>query len=230
MSPWHWCMGRGWTRRPGDSSSQAWPSPFVCWVYDRRGHSRSERPGSHRAASMRTATTSPLCWGALELAPAHVVTSSSGGSIALRAGDQASRCLPLSVVPRAASLGSARGRPREPGAAAARCSEPRGRSAGGSPRAIAGAGRGSSSSRSSTVLAPGMTCYRLRREGYLHPENAPTFLDELKDRDVLKIEEGALSRLEIPVLLSDGSESLHSVSASNRSACRADPSRHARDD
>jgi pimeloyl-ACP methyl ester carboxylesterase len=38
-------------------------------------------------------------------------------------------------------------------------------------------------------------------------QNAPTFLDDLRGREVLKIAEDALSRLEIPVL-TDGSESL----------------------
>ena len=56
---------------------------FRVLVYDRRGHSRSERPdaagsvdedGDDLAALLET----------LDLAPAHVVTSSYGGNIALR--------------------------------------------------------------------------------------------------------------------------------------------------
>jgi pimeloyl-ACP methyl ester carboxylesterase len=38
-------------------------------------------------------------------------------------------------------------------------------------------------------------------------QNAPTFLDELQDPDQLRIDEDALARLDMPVRLTEGSES-----------------------
>ena len=38
-------------------------------------------------------------------------------------------------------------------------------------------------------------------------QNAPTFLDELQDPEQLRVDEDALSRLEVPVRLTEGSES-----------------------
>ena len=52
-------------------------------IYDRRGHSRSERPATQGSFDEDGDDLAALL-EALELAPAHVVTNSGGGNIALR--------------------------------------------------------------------------------------------------------------------------------------------------
>lgn len=56
---------------------------FKVLVYDRRGHSRSELPNRPGSVDEDGDDLAALL-EALDLAPAHVVTSSSGGNIALR--------------------------------------------------------------------------------------------------------------------------------------------------
>jgi hypothetical protein len=58
------------------------------------------------------------------------------------------------------------------------------------------------------ALGPGAWENVLPPEGRaIFINNAPTFLDELRDPDALRIEEDTLSHLEIPIRLTDGSES-----------------------
>ena len=59
-------------------------------VYDRRGHSRSERPDRPGSVDEDGDDLAALL-EALDLAPAHVVTSSWGGNIALRLADAGGR-------------------------------------------------------------------------------------------------------------------------------------------
>ena len=56
---------------------------FRVVVYDRRGHSRSQRPDTPGSVDEDGDDLAALL-EALELAPAHVVTNSYGGNIALR--------------------------------------------------------------------------------------------------------------------------------------------------
>jgi hypothetical protein len=54
-------------------------------------------------------------------------------------------------------------------------------------------------------------------------QNAPTFLDELHDPNQLSVDRDALARLEVPVRLTEGSESPPVFPAGHRSARGADP-------
>jgi pimeloyl-ACP methyl ester carboxylesterase len=86
---------------------------FRVLSYDRRGHSRSERPATQGSFDEDGDDLTALL-EALDLAPAHVVTNSGGGNIALRLATKASGPVPLTLVPRAGALGAARAGPGQP--------------------------------------------------------------------------------------------------------------------
>jgi pimeloyl-ACP methyl ester carboxylesterase len=177
---------------------------FRVLVYDRRGHSRSERPdapgsvdedGDDLAALLET----------LDLAPAHVVTSSYGGDIALRLATRRPdifRSLACHEPPLWSLL------ERDPEAhellqQAARSLDAVGR------RIAAGDHEGAARQFvEQLAFGPGAWENELSpemRATFVH--NAPTFLDELKDPKQLRVDEDALSHLELSVLLTQGSES-----------------------
>jgi pimeloyl-ACP methyl ester carboxylesterase len=177
---------------------------FRVLVYDRRGHSRSERsntPGSvHEDGDDLAALLEEL-----ELVPAHVAANSYGGSIALRLAGRRpdlfrSLCChepPLWGVLENDPEGQAM---LEQGGASL---EAVGR------RIAEGDHEGAARQFVEEVaLGPGAW------ENLLPPEvrgimvkNAPTFLDELNDPDQLGIDEDAIRHLEIPVRFTGGSES-----------------------
>jgi pimeloyl-ACP methyl ester carboxylesterase len=177
---------------------------FRVLVYDRRGHSRSERPdapgsvdedGDDLAALLET----------LELAPAHVVTSSYGGNIALRLATrrpQIFRSLCCHEPPLWSLL---EGDPETQVILrrGARSLDAVGR------RIAAGDHEGAARQFVDEVaFGPGAWEKELlpeMRAIFVH--NAPTYLDELQDPKQLQIDEDALSRLELSVRLTQGSES-----------------------
>jgi pimeloyl-ACP methyl ester carboxylesterase len=177
---------------------------FRVLVYDRRGHSRSERPESQGSIEEDCDDLAGLM-EALELAPAHVVTSSLGGTIALRLAIRRPdlfRSLSCHEPPVWGLL------ERDP--------ESREISQQSSERVQAVANRIAAGDHEAAArmfvdevaFGPGAWEKALPPEGRaLFVQNAPTFLDELQDPEVLKIDEDALRRLEIPVRLTDGSES-----------------------
>jgi pimeloyl-ACP methyl ester carboxylesterase len=177
---------------------------FRVLVYDRRGHSRSERadaPGSvdedgdDLAALLET----------LGLAPAHVVTSSYGGSIALRLATRRPeifRSLCCHEPPLWSLL------QRDPEAREILRQGARSLDAVGG-RIVDGDHEGAARQFVEEV-AFGTGAW----ENELSPEmraifvhNAPTFLDELQDPTQLHIDEDALSHLDLWVRLTQGSES-----------------------
>ena len=178
---------------------------FRVLVFDRRGHSRSERPDAPGGIDEDGDDLAALL-EALDLAPAHVVTSSFGGNIALRL---ATRRLELfrslsCHEPPLWSLLEGDAESREILQRAAGSLEAVG-------RRIAEGDHEGAARQFVEELAFGPGAW----ENELPPEtravfvrNAPTFLDELQDPAQLRIDEDALSRLEIPVRLTDGSESL----------------------
>jgi pimeloyl-ACP methyl ester carboxylesterase len=170
---------------------------FRVLVYDRRGHSRSERPaapgsvdedGDDLAALLET----------LQLAPAHVVTSSFGGNIALRLATRRPelfRSLCCHEPPLWSLLGG------DPGAQ--RVLEAVGR------RIADGDHEGAARQFVEQVaFGPGAWERELPPEmRAIFVRNAPTYLDELQDPEQLRIDEDALAQLEVPVRLTQGSES-----------------------
>ena len=158
-------------------------------IYDRRGHSRSERPATQGSFDEDGDDLAALL-EALELAPAHVVTNSGGGNIALRlATRRADVFRSLSCTSRRYGACSRR-TPR-----ARRCCSRRSQPRGGRQADRRGRSRG----RGAAVRRGGrLRSWRVgerataRDRSDLRP-NAPTALDELQAQPV-NIDE-ALSRL-----------------------------------
>ena len=126
---------------------------FRVLSYDRRGHSRSERPATQGSFDEDGDDLAALL-EALELAPAHVVTNSGGGNIALRLATRRPELFRSLSCHEPALWGLLEEDPesQELLQQALAASRPW---AGGSPRAITRARRGSSSSRSPSGLARG---------------------------------------------------------------------------
>jgi pimeloyl-ACP methyl ester carboxylesterase len=177
---------------------------FRVLVYDRRGHSRSERPdapgsvdedGDDLAALLKT----------LDLAPAHVVTSSYGGNIALRLATRRPEIFRSLCCHEPPLWSLLNGDP-----VAQRNLEQGARSLEAVGRRIAGGDHEGAARQFVEEVAFGPGAW----ERGLSPEmraifvrNAPTYLDELQDPRQLRIDQDALSQLELPVRLTRGSES-----------------------
>ena len=177
---------------------------FRVLSYDRRGHSRSERPATQGSFDEDGDDLAALL-EALELAPAHVVTNSGGGNIALRLATRRPDLFrSLSChEPALWGLLEEDSESQELLRQGARSLEAVGR------RIAEGDHEGAARQFVEEVaFGPGAWDNELPPEAraiFVH--NAPTFLDELQDRDPANIEEEAISRLEMPVRLTNGSES-----------------------
>ena len=177
---------------------------FRVLVYDRRGHSRSERaaaPGSvdedgdDLAALLET----------VGLAPAHVVTSSYGGSIALRLATRRPEIFRSLCCHEPPLWSLLQGDPE-----ALEILRKGARSLDAVGRRIADGDHEGAARQFVEEVAFGHGAW----ENALPPEtraifvqNASTFLDELQDPMQLQIDEDALLQLELPVTLTQGSES-----------------------
>ena len=177
---------------------------FRVLVYDRRGHSRSERPATQGSADEDGDDLAALL-EALGLAPAHVVTKSYGGNIALRLATRRPelfRSLSCHEPPLFSLLEDDRESREMLELAAASFAAVAQRIAGGDHE---GAAR---QFMDEVALGPGAWDKKLPPETQAtYIENAPTFLDELNDPELLEIDKAALGRLQMPVLLTNGSES-----------------------
>jgi pimeloyl-ACP methyl ester carboxylesterase len=189
----------------GDATSWRFVVPglaehFRVLAYDRRGHSRSDRPATPGSIDEDGDDLAALL-EALELAPAHVATSSWGGNIALRLATRRAevfRSLSCHEPPLWSLL---EGDPElQEGA---RSLEEVGR------RIDAGDHEGAARHFVDEVaFGPGAWEHALPAEmRAVFVQNATTFLDELQDSDQLDVDQDALARLEIPVRLTEGSES-----------------------
>jgi pimeloyl-ACP methyl ester carboxylesterase len=177
---------------------------FRVLVYDRRGHSRSERPDVPGSVDEDGDDLAALL-ERLDLAPAHVVTNSYGGNIALRLATRRPeifRSLSCHEPPLWSLL---EGDPEteeilQQGA----------RSLDAVGRRIADGDHEGAARQFVEEVAFGPGAW----ENELPPEtraifvhNAPTYIDELQDPKQLRVDKDALSHLELPVLLTQGSES-----------------------
>jgi pimeloyl-ACP methyl ester carboxylesterase len=177
---------------------------FRVLVYDRRGHSRSARPASQGSVDEDGDDLAALL-EALELSPAHVVTSSFGGTIALRLATRRPGLFGSLSCHEPPVWGLLEGDPEsreilQQGSALLESIATR----------IAAGDHEAAARQFVDEVAFGAAAW----ENALPPEgravfvqNAPTFLDELRDPDVLKIDEDALTRLQMSVRLTHGSES-----------------------
>jgi pimeloyl-ACP methyl ester carboxylesterase len=178
---------------------------FRVLVYDRRGHSRSERRDAPGGVDEDGDDLAALL-EALGLAPAHVVTNSFGGNIALRLAirrPEIFRSLSCHEPPLWSLL--------EGDAESQRMLEQAAASLDAVGRRIATGDHQGAARQFVEEIAFGPGAWESR----LPPEtravfvrNAPTYLDELQDPVQLRIDQEALARLEIPVRLTHGSESL----------------------
>ena len=193
----------------GDADSWAAVVPglaesFRVLIYDRRGHSRSQRPESAGSVDEDGDDLAALL-ETLDLGPAHVVTNSYGGNIALRLATRRPELFRSLSCHEPPLWGILRddAEVRESLQQQARKMEVVG-------ARIAQGDHEGAARHFVEEVAFGSGAW----ENELPPEvrnvfvqNAPTFLDELQDPDQFNIEPQALARLECPVRLTQGSES-----------------------
>jgi pimeloyl-ACP methyl ester carboxylesterase len=176
---------------------------FRVAVYDRRGHSGSERPSTQGSVHEDVADLAALLED-LRLAPAFVVGNSFGGSIALRLAGARPELLRGVVVhepPLFQLLGN------DP--ALAPMLEEVGRRVGAVAQRIAnGDHEGAAEQFAETVaLGPGAWAQLPADSRRTMVENAPTFLDETRDPEALTVDLDSLRNFEGPVLLTGGDQS-----------------------
>ena len=180
------------------------PDSYRVLIYDRRGHSRSEAPPGQGSVHEDADDLAALL-EALELAPAHVVANSYGANVALRLAAKRAdlfRSLSCHEPPLWDLL------PDDPATRALQESATREEEA---VAKLIAAGDHEGAARqfvNEIALGPGAW------ENQLPPEvraiwvkNAPTFLDERRDPDQYGADLPALGRLQIPLRLTQGTES-----------------------
>ena len=176
---------------------------FRVLVYDRRGHSFSERPlgqGSRREDEEDLAALME----ALDLAPAHVAGNSFGGSIALGLAARRPDLFRSLIVHEAPLMGlvadDAELRPlmmELQGRFDSVLDQLRaGDIAGGTRRFV-----------EEIALGPGMWEQLPEEVRQMNMNNAPTFLDELQDPEWADLDVSALSNFSSPTLLTEGDQS-----------------------
>jgi pimeloyl-ACP methyl ester carboxylesterase len=177
---------------------------FQVLVYDRRGHTRSERletqgsideDGDDLASLLET----------LALAPAHVVTSSSGGNIALRLAyrrPELFRSLTCHEPPLWGLFAD------DPDSQAMLSQGAESLESVGSRIAAGDHEGGARQFVDEVAFGRGAWDHQLSPEVKdMYMRNAPTYLDELRDPNQLTIDPDALPALKMPVQLTQGSES-----------------------
>jgi len=177
---------------------------FRVLVYDRRGHSRSERPDAPGSVDEDGDDLAALL-ATLDLAPAHVVTSSYGGNIALRLATRRPEIFRTLCCHEPPLWSLLEGDPERQ-----EILQHGARSIDAVGRRIADGDHEGAARQFVEEVAFGLGAW----ENELPPEmraifvhNAPTFLDELQDPRQLRTDEDALSRLEPSVRFTQGSES-----------------------
>jgi pimeloyl-ACP methyl ester carboxylesterase len=172
-------------------------------AYDRRGHSRSERPDTQGSVDEDGDDLAGLL-ETLDLVPAHVVTNSFGGNVALRLAPRRPELFRSLTCHEPPLLGLLAEDPESRGLM---------QQVGASVESVAGRIAGGDHERAArqfveeVALGPGAWDKLPSEVRKIVINNAPTFLDELGDPDAVNIEEGSLERIEAPVHLTGGSES-----------------------
>lgn len=176
---------------------------FRVLTYDRRGHSQSESPAGQGSVRDDAADAAALVEH-LQLAPAWAIGNSFGGSIALRfavARPDLVRGLIIHEPPLFALLGG------DP-ALAPVLAEVRPLLSAVADRIAAGDHAGASQQFVDTVaLGPGQWERMPGEMQKVFIENAPTFLDELRDADAMNFDLSSLDGFSRPTLLTGGGQS-----------------------
>lgn len=173
---------------------------FRVLTYDRRGHSRSERPPAQGSIHEDADDLAALL-EALELAPAHVAGNSGGSAVALDLAARRPDVLRSLAVHEPASF---RVLANDPEAQAA-LGMVQARVAPVVQRLEAGDHAGAAELFVDTVaFGPGAWAQLppALRDTFIF--NAPTFLDETRDPDALAVNLAGLARFDRPTLLSQG--------------------------
>ena len=177
---------------------------FRVLVYDRRGHSRSERPETPGSVDEDGDDLAALL-EALDLAPAHVVTNSYGGNIALRLATRRSelfRSLSCHEPPLWSLLEG------DPESEAMLAEGARSLEAVAAHIAQGDHEGAAHQFVDEVAFGPGAWEDELPPElRAIFVQNAPTFLDELQDPAQFRVDEDALASLDLPVRLTQGSDS-----------------------
>jgi pimeloyl-ACP methyl ester carboxylesterase len=177
---------------------------FRVLSYDRRGHSRSERPATQGSFDEDGDDLAALL-EALDLAPAHVVTNSGGGNIALRLATRRPDLFRSLSCHEPALWGLLEHDPEtQP------ILQQVTRSLESVARRIAQGDHDGAAQQFVDEVAYGPGAW----ENQLPPEakaiflqNAPTFLDDFHSPNPTNIDQQAISRLAVPVRLTHGSQS-----------------------
>lgn len=177
---------------------------FRVLAYDRRGHSRSERPAAPGNVDEDGDDLAALL-EALDLAPAHVATNSYGGTIALRLATRRPelfRSLSCHEPPLFGVLDD------DPKTQEVLARDAHTLVAVGK-RIAEGDHEGAARLFVEEVIfGPGAWENALPAETKaIMVRNAPTYLDELRDPNQLTVDRDALARLEVPVRFTNGTES-----------------------
>lgn len=204
-----WTDARTW-----DHVLPALSDGFRVLTYDRRGHSRSERPAT--PGSLREdATDLAGLLESLDLAPAHVVGNSFGAAVALRLAIDRPELVRSLIVHEPPVFALLEGDPAGEAALAAL------RARVDAAAALLRAGRLEEGARAfvdTIALGPGAWEERLSPEGReMFMFNAPTWLDELDDPEAYRLPTDRLTEIGIPLLLTSGETSpAHFVRAAER--------------
>jgi pimeloyl-ACP methyl ester carboxylesterase len=192
----------------GDADNWAPVAPLLakhCTVisYDRRGHSRSERPPTQGSVHEDVADLAALI-EALDLAPAFVCGNSYGALITLRLAATRSELVRGIAVHEPPGVGLLLGDP---------ALEPLAEATGqrlAPVRALLEAGEYPAAAErfvETIALGPGQWAQLPPPVQQTFVRNAPTYLDELRDPECLTLDLDALARYAKPVLLTHGDNS-----------------------
>jgi pimeloyl-ACP methyl ester carboxylesterase len=176
---------------------------FAVLAYDRRGHSRSERPETPGSAAQDADDLAALL-EELDLAPAHVVANSFGGNIALRlAAERPSllRSLSCHEPPLMRLL-------EEDAEGQALKDEDDAMNRSVARRIADGDDEGAARQFLDAVLGAGAWDEQVPAEDKERfVRNAPTFLDEVQDPDGDDVDLEGLAESDVPLTVTDGPES-----------------------
>lgn len=192
---------------------------FTVLVYDRRGHSQSERPPGPGHITQDVEDLAQLIQQ-LKLSPAHIVGNSFGGTIALRLATQRQDLVRSLAVhePPLIGLLSDSGEESEQIRAFHLAGDPI--------LAKLGAGRNEEAAHQfvdEIALGPGSwdALPEAVRQMFVH--NAPTYLDEIRDASSMAIDRSQLRAIRCPTLVTFGGRSPSFFSAIARAVAEGIP-------
>ena len=193
-----WGSGLGW-----EPVLPALAAHFRVLVYDRRGHSRSERPSTQGSAEEDVADLAALI-AHLDLAPAHVAGVSSGAALALRLAAQHPD-LVRSVAAHEPAFFALFADDPDDGPLMREVLE---RFEAATRVAGESAERGARQFAETVAYGPGAWELIPPERQQAMIDNAPTWVDEMRDPGAWTTDPAALAAIARPILLTGGDQSL----------------------